>query len=67
MFKNNVGPIDRVIRAILGVALIVIYFMYPALAWKWVALVAGLILLFTAVMSTCFIYSVLGFRTNKDS
>jgi len=69
MFKNNVGAIDRVIRVVLGVVLIAAFFMYPALGptWKWVALVVGLILLFTAVMSSCLIYSILGMRTDKSS
>ncbi len=66
MFKNNVGSADRIIRALAGIALVAVYFMYPDLAWKWVALIVGLILLFTSVMSTCMIYSVLGMSTNKN-
>ena len=66
MFKKNVGSADRVIRAILGVVLIGAYFMYPDLSWKWAALVVGLILLFTSVISSCLIYTVLGMRTNKS-
>lgn len=66
MLKKNVGAADRVIRAILGVALIGAYFMYPDLSWKWAALVVGLILLFTSVMSSCLIYTILGMRTNKS-
>jgi ABC-type polysaccharide/polyol phosphate export permease len=67
MFKNNVGAADRIIRAVLGVVLIAVFFMYPDMAWKWVALIVGLILLFTAVISSCVIYSILGIRTNKES
>ena len=66
MFRNNVGGADRIVRAIIGVALIAAFFMYPDLAnWKWVALIVGLILLFTSVMSSCMIYSVLGMTTRK--
>ncbi|MBZ0128407.1 MAG: DUF2892 domain-containing protein [Rhodobacteraceae bacterium] len=67
MFKNNVGSADRVIRAILGIVLVAVFFMQPDLAWKWVVLFVGLILLFTSVMSTCFIYTVLGKSTNKST
>lgn len=68
MFRNNVGGADRIVRAIIGVALIAAFFLYPDLAnWKWVALFVGLILLFTSVMSTCMIYTVLGMTTRKDA
>mgnify|MGYP003997008007 CR=1 FL=1 len=68
MFRNNVGGVDRIVRAVIGVALIAAFFMYPDLLnWKWVVLFVGLILLFTSVMSSCMIYSVLGMTTNKDT
>jgi ABC-type polysaccharide/polyol phosphate export permease len=67
MFRNNVGGVDRIVRAIIGVALIAAFFTYPYLGgWKWVSLFVGLILLFTSVMSTCMIYSVLGMTTRKE-
>ncbi len=66
MFKNNVGGIDRIIRAIIGVVLIAVFFMYAHTTWTWVGLIVGLVLLFTAVMSSCPIYTVLGLRTNKQ-
>lgn len=65
MFKTNVGSADRVIRAIIGVALIVAFFMYAHTFWMWVGLIVGLILLYTATASTCPIYSALGMRTTK--
>lgn len=67
MFRNNVGGVDRIVRAIIGVALIAAFFMYPDMTWKYVSLIIGLILLFTSVMSSCMIYSVLGMSTNKGS
>lgn len=67
MFRNNVGETDRIIRAVIGIGLVAVFFMYPDLTSKWVSLIIGLMLLFTAVMSTCMIYSVLGMSTNKDS
>jgi len=68
MFKLNVGSADRVIRAIIGIVLIAAFFMYPSLGatGKWIALIVGLILLFTAVMSSCPIYRILGMSTRKE-
>ncbi|NOX39318.1 MAG: DUF2892 domain-containing protein [Alphaproteobacteria bacterium] len=68
MFGTNLGSADRAIRAIVGVALIAVYFMYPDLTnYKWAALIIGLVLLFTAVMSSCAIYRVLGISTSKKT
>ncbi len=65
MLKKNVGTIDRVIRAIIGIVLIALYFVYPDMAYKWVSLIVGLILLFTAIISSCPLYSILGIKTCK--
>ena len=67
MFKNNVGSIDRILRAIIGVVLIAVFFMYAHTTWVWVGLIVGLVLLFTSVVSTCPIYMALGLRTNKNT
>jgi len=68
MFGTNLGSADRAIRAIVGVALIAVYFMYPDMAnYKWAALIIGLVLLFTSVMSSCAIYRVLGISTAKKA
>ncbi len=65
MLKKNVGTIDRVVRAIIGIVLIALYFVYPDMAYKWVSLIVGLILLFTAIVSSCPLYSILGIKTCK--
>ncbi len=65
MLKKNLGTIDRVIRAIVGIVLIALYFIYPDMAYKWLSLIVGLILLFTAIVSSCPIYSIFGIRTCK--
>jgi DUF2892 family protein len=67
MFRNNVGPKDRVYRATAAIILVTVYFTRPELAWSGVALFAGMYLLFTAMMSSCVIYSVTGRNTNQDS
>jgi len=65
MFTKNVGSADRILRAVIGVVLIAVFFMYPDLGWRWVALVVGLIALFTAVMSSCLLYRIFGMSTSK--
>ena len=58
---SNVGTIDRIVRAIAGLALIIIPFLA---AWPIVAVVAsvavGIVLVTTASISFCPIYAALG-------
>ena len=58
---SNVGTIDRIVRAIAGLALIIIPFLA---AWPIVAVVAsvavGIVLVTTATVSFCPIYAALG-------
>lgn len=64
MFKNNMGGIDRAIRAIVGIILLALYFMGTvAGVWGWVALIVGVVLLATAVLGWCPPYSLLGINT----
>ncbi|MFQ5437749.1 MAG: DUF2892 domain-containing protein [Paracoccaceae bacterium] len=67
MFKNNISLRDRVYRAAASAILISAYFSATDWAFRWVALYAGLYLLFTAIMSTCAIYSVIGYNGNSRS
>lgn len=63
----NVGTIDRAVRALLGVALLYLAFFsgLPAFVGtlKYVAAVAGVVMLVTAVVRVCPIYSIFGLRT----
>jgi hypothetical protein len=61
MFKTNEGTIDRVLRVIVGLALIAIVFVGPQTPWGWV----GLVPLLTGLAGTCPLYSILGIRTCK--
>jgi len=67
MFKNNVGPKDRVYRSVAGTILVSCYFSADHWSLKYVALFVGLYLLFTAVMAVCAIYSVVGRNTNTEA
>lgn len=60
MFAKNVGTFDRLIRIVIGVALLAFAVMGPAdTSWKWIGYI-GIIPLLTAFLSTCPLYSILG-------
>jgi len=62
--KLNVGTIDRVVRAVLGLALIGLAAAgYVPGVWMWVVGAVGLVLLATAAISFCPIWAVLGIST----
>lgn len=60
----NVGTIDRIVRVIIGIALIVFALGYiaPGTSWAWVGWI-GVVPLLTAVLGTCPLYSVIGCST----
>lgn len=66
MLKKNVGSADRIIRIVIGVALIAAFFFVPTLPLRWVALVVGIIALGTAMMNSCLLYTILGFSSKKS-
>ena len=59
MFKNNVGGIDRILRIVIGLALIGMTLTGMIGIWGWI----GVVPLLTAALGTCPLYSVLGFST----
>lgn len=59
--KQNVGSVDRVIRIILGLALLAFYFLGEG-SMRWIGLI-GIIPLATAALGTCPLYSILGIST----
>lgn len=61
---KNVGTIDRIIRIVVGVALIAfaIPIGFPSTGWNWVGWI-GVVPLLTAFAGTCPAYSVFGIRT----
>ncbi|MCB1423234.1 MAG: DUF2892 domain-containing protein [Nitratireductor sp.] len=62
MFKTNVGGIDRILRIVVGIALLAAFFLYPEASWRYWALI-GIVPLATGLLSTCPIYSILGLST----
>ena len=70
--KRNVGTIDRAIRGIVGIALLLVFFLMPPAnpILYWGALVVGVVMLGTAAIGWCPPYSLLGVNTcggNKDA
>ncbi len=57
--KTNVGSIDRVLRAGVGIALIGLTLTGTIGAWGWI----GIVPLATAVVGFCPAYSLLGLNT----
>lgn len=62
MFSRNVGPVDRVIRIVVGLALLAAYVFSSGTGWALVLLV-GVVPLVTGVLGTCGVYSLLGVST----
>ncbi|AGW91028.1 DUF2892 domain-containing protein [Cupriavidus sp. DF5525] len=55
-FCKNVGVADRVIRIVVGAALIALVFVRPGTLWGWI----GLVPLLTGVMGYCPVYRLYG-------
>jgi hypothetical protein len=62
--EKNVGMIDRIVRIVLGLILIVAFAMnYIPTPWSYLVAFIGLIALVTGAIGTCPLYSVLGMST----
>ncbi len=65
---NNMGKTDRVIRLILATLLAVLWAVGTVQSWLGIVLlVVAAVLLLTALVGTCPLYSLLGIRTTKKS
>lgn len=59
MVRTNEGTADRLLRVIIGLALLVMVFFGPQTPWGWI----GLVLLMTGVVGFCPIYRLFGIDT----
>jgi hypothetical protein len=59
MFKTNVGTLDRILRVVLGLALITLTLAGTIGVWGWI----GVVPLLTAALGTCPAYTLLGMST----
>lgn len=64
MFAQNIGTTDRIIRIVVGIALLAGFFLNPEASLRWLYLL-GIIPLLTGLMRTCPLYSLLGINTCK--
>lgn len=63
MLKTNVGSTDRILRIVVGVALLVWFFMDHGMGFWHYAKLIGIVPLVTGLMSSCPLYSVFGMST----
>jgi len=64
MFEANEGKTDRIIRAIIGVVLLVAgYFVQQP--WNYIVYVLGAISLVTSITGFCLIYKIFKINTKK--
>ena len=62
--KKNVGNPDKIVRIILAIVLLALYFTNVITGtWGIVLLVAAAILVLTSFMSSCPLYSIFGFSS----
>lgn len=65
MFTANIGSNDRIIRLVIGLALVIWVIMDHGLGpWNWVKLGLGVFAIGTAALNFCPVYRVLGIKTN---
>ena len=62
---NNLHPIDRFVRALLGIVLLELGYFWLGGAWQIGAFAVGAVLLITALVRFCPLYSLLGWRTGS--
>jgi hypothetical protein len=63
MWNQNENMIDRIIRGVIGIALLAGAIFGLVGIWQWVVGLIGVILLATAITGICPGYKVLGIRT----
>ncbi len=61
MLKKNVGTVDRIVRVLIGIALIALAVTGKFSPWGYI----GIVPLATGVMSSCMLYNLFGIDTNK--
>tara|TARA_R110002074_G_scaffold127707_7_gene267273 strand:+ start:3741 stop:3938 length:198 start_codon:yes stop_codon:yes gene_type:complete len=65
MLARNVGTIDRILRIVIGAALLVAFFMSPDSGLRWLYLI-GLIPLVTGLLGSCLMYRLFGYSTYRS-
>lgn len=68
MFKKNESVTDRIIRAIVGIILLIIGIVVvkPLAVLGIILIIIGAVLIITAITGFCLLYTLLGISTCKD-
>lgn len=61
--KKNIGSVDKMIRIIIGIALLSLYFLLEG-GMKYISLI-GIVLLLTALLKFCPLYTLFGMNTDS--
>lgn len=59
---KNVGGIDRILRIVVGLALLAYAILLPQTGWNWVGWI-GVVPLLTGLFNFCPVYTLLGVST----
>ena len=59
---HNVGTLDRVLRIVVGLAMLAAFFAYPDASWRYWLLI-GVVPLATGLLARCPAYSLFGLKT----
>lgn len=59
---RNMGSLDRMIRVVVGLALLAGFFLNTTAEWRWLYLL-GIVPLLTGLVGTCPMYSIMGVNT----
>ena len=61
--EKNVGMVDRAVRIVVGLGLLVVGWLYLSAPLLYVVALIGLFALLTGTLGTCPVYSLLGINT----
>ena len=64
---KNIRPLDRLLRAVLGLAALEVGFFWLAGGWQWASYGVGAVLLATAAMNYCPLYQLVGLKPGAAS
>ena len=59
---KNVGGIDRILRIVIGLALLAGFFLNTEATYRWAYLI-GIVPLLTGLFSSCLLYKLIGVNT----
>lgn len=64
--NKNMGSVDRILRILVGIALLVFAFAGPETGYNWIGYI-GVVPLLTALIGWCPAYTIFGIKTCKVS